>query len=122
MVLCIGTSASTVIERSPILRSTILSIRWKYSRCMAAALRALGSDQFVDACAQVLEDEVLLGGRLAVVDFLGPFLQRQLDPECLVDGECNVQEVQAVDAQIVDRMALGRDRVARDVAGFRNDR
>src|SRR3954471_16058417 len=111
MVLSFGTCASTVMVRSPTLRSMMRSIRWKYSRCMAAALRALGSDQFVDARAQILEDEVLLGGRLAVVDFLGPLFQRQLDAECFVDGERNVEKVQAVDAEVVDRMAFGRDRV-----------
>src|ERR1700737_2324730 len=35
MVLCSGTCASTVMVRSPTLRSTMRSISWKYSRCMA---------------------------------------------------------------------------------------
>jgi hypothetical protein len=55
----------------------------------------------------------LFGGRLAVVDFLGPLLQRQLDSERLVDGKGDVEEIEAVDSQIIDRVALRRDRVAR---------
>src|SRR5690606_16605367 len=41
----------------------------------------LGGDEIVDALAQVLEHEILLGRRLALVDFLGPLLERQLDAE-----------------------------------------
>ena len=91
---------------------------------MAARLRAraLGRNQFVDAGAQVLQHEILLGGRLAVVDLLGPLFQRQLDAELLVDRERDVQEIEAVDAEIIDGMAIRRDRVARDVAGFSDDR
>src|ERR1700753_2663090 len=125
MVLVTGTWASTVMVRSSTLRSTMRSISWKYSRCMARArLRAcaLGGDQFVDAGAQVFQHEILLGGGLAVVDFLGPLFQRQLDPERLVDRERDVEEVEAVDSQIVDGMALRRDRVARDVTGFSDNR
>src|SRR5262245_22494885 len=124
MVLSLGTWASTTIVFSSTLRSTIRSIMWKYSSCMVARLgaRALGGNQFVDARAQVFQHEILLGGRLAVVDLLGPLLQRQLDSELLVDRERDVQEIEAVDAEIVDGVAIRRDRVARDVAGFSDDR
>ena len=54
----------------------------------------------------------------AVVDLLGPFFERHLDAERLVDGKGDVEEVQAVDPQIVDGMALRLDRVARNVAGL----
>jgi hypothetical protein len=84
--------------------------------------RALGCNQLVDARAQILQDEILLGGRLAVVDLLGPLLQRQLDAELLVDREGDVQEIEAVDAEVIDGVAIRRDRVARDVAGFSDDR
>src|ERR1041385_8637036 len=83
--------------------------------------RALGRNQFVDARAQILQHEILLGRRLTVVDLLGPLLERQLDAERLVDGEGDVQEIQAVDAEVVDRMAFGRDFLAVDVTGFGND-
>jgi hypothetical protein len=46
---------------------------------------ALGRDQFVDAGAEIFQHEILFGGRLTVVDLLGPLFQRQLDPERLVD-------------------------------------
>ena len=82
----------------------------------------LGGDQFVDARAQVFQHKILLRGRLAVVDLLGPLFQRQLDPERLVDGKGYVKKIEAVDAQIVDGVAIRRDRVARDVAGFGDDR
>ena len=59
---------------------------------------ALGCAQFVDLGAEVLQHEIFFGGNLAFVDFLRPLLERQLDPEGLVDGEGDVEEVQAVDA------------------------
>ncbi len=67
---------------------------------------------------EVLEHEILVGGGLAVVDFLRPLLERHLDPERLVDGKCDVEEIQAVDAKIVDGVALGRNGVARNIAGL----
>jgi len=82
------------------------------------ALCPLGSDEFVDAGAQVLEHEVLVGGCLAVVDFLGPLFEWELDPERLVDRESDVKKVQAVDTQVVDGVAFGFDGVARDIASF----
>src|SRR4051812_7547450 len=117
MVFSRGTCASTVMVLSPILRSAMRSISVKYSSCIGGG-RALGGNQFVDALAQVFQNEILLGRGLAVVDLLGPFFQRHLDPECLVDGEGDVEKVEAVDSQIVDRVALGGDGVTRNVTGF----
>ena len=82
------------------------------------ALCPLGSDEFVDARAQVFEHEILVGSCLAVVDFLGPLLERELDPEGLVDRESDIQKVQAVDTEIVDGVAFRFDGVARNIAGF----
>src|ERR1700679_1920659 len=123
-MLSFETSASSTIFCSSIRSSTMRSIRWKYSSCMVARLGAcaLGRDQFVDPGAQVFQDEVLFGGRLAVVDFLGPLFQGQLNSERLVDCKGDVEEIQAVDPQIVDRVALRRDRIARYVAGFSDNR
>src|SRR5690348_4163295 len=123
MVLSFGTWASTRIVRPSRSRSTIRSMSWKYSIRMreAGRSRSLGRDQAVDACAQVLEHEVLLGRRLAVVDFLRPLLERKLDAERLVDRERDVEKVEAVDAEIVDRVALRLDFLARDVAGLGDD-
>src|SRR3954468_3699677 len=124
MVLSLGTGASTTIVFSSTLRSTMRSIMWKYSSCMTARLgaRALGGNQLVDARAQILQHEILFSGRLAVVDLLGPLFQRQLDAELLVDRKGDIEEIEAVDAEIIDGMAIRRDRVARDVAGFSDDR
>src|SRR4051812_46465841 len=96
--------ASVRIVCSPTFNSTIRSMSRKYSRRIQPRLRgrrALGGDQFVDPRAEVLEHKVLLGCRLAVIDLLGPLLERQLDPERLVDGESDVEEVETVDAKIV---------------------
>src|SRR5262249_36603205 len=82
---------------------------------------ALGGNQVIDPRAQILEDEILLGRRLAVVDFLGPLLERKLDAECLVDREGDVQKVKAIDAEVVDGVTFGLDRVALDVARLRDD-
>ena len=60
----------------------------------------LGGDEFVDLGAQVLQHEIFLGRNLAVIDFLRPLFERDLDTEGLVDGKNDVQKIQAVDAQI----------------------
>jgi len=77
--------------------------------------------QFVDAISEILQHEILLGRSLAVVDLLGPFFERHLNPERLVDGKSDVEEIKAVDTEIVDGVALRLDRVARDVAGLRDN-
>src|SRR5262249_12216744 len=41
-----------------------------------------------------------------------------LDPERLVDGERDVEKIEAVDAEIIDRVAFRLDGFARNVAGF----
>ena len=81
----------------------------------------LGGDQRVDLGAQVLHDEVIVGRSFAIIDFLRPLFQRHLDAEFLVDGKDDVEEIQAVDAEIVDRVALGGDGVDIDLAGVGND-
>src|SRR3954462_4203944 len=123
MVDVVGTLASVRMVPLSRSRSTIRSIRRKYSRRMQPRLRrrGLGGDQLVDARAEILQHEILLGRRLAVVDFLGPLLERQLDAESLVDGECDIEKVEAVDAQIVDGVAFRLDLVALDIAGLGND-
>ena len=65
---------------------------------------ALGRDQFVDAGAKILEDEILFLGRLTVVDLLGPLLERQLDAESLVDGKA-ISRKSRLSIQIVDGIA-----------------
>src|SRR5215470_8148125 len=122
MVLSIGTVASVRIVRSSRETARIRSISWKCSRRISPRSRAPGGDHVVDTSAQILEHEILLGGRLAVVDLLSPALDRQLDTERLVDGKGDVEEVEAVDAEVVDGVALQLDAVARDVvAGFGDD-
>src|SRR5690606_36486544 len=81
----------------------------------------LGCNQLVDFCAEVLENEILLGRNLAFVHFLGPLLKRNLDAESLVDSEDDVEEVEAVDAQIVDGVAIRRDGVTVDFTAFGDD-
>src|SRR5262245_40697915 len=99
------------------------SISWKYSRRMR--LRGSSSScrhQPVDALAQIPEDEILLGGGLAFVDLLRPLLDRQLDAERLVDPEGDVEEIEAVDAEVIHGVTLGLDVCTWDVAGLGNDR
>ena len=79
-------------------------------RCSIAAeverSGGLGRDELVDLGAEVLHDEVLVRRNLAVIDFLGPLLERHLDAEFLVDRKDDVEEIEAVDAEIVDRVAF----------------
>src|SRR3546814_4354808 len=63
--------------------------------------------------SQILQDEIVFGRRLALVDFLHPLLDRHLDAEFLVDGEGDVEKIQAVDTEIVDGVGLRPDRLDR---------
>ena len=87
----------------------------------AGASGTLGSDEFVDAGAQVVQLKILFSRRLPVVDLLRPLLERHLDAERLVDRKRDVEEIQAVDAEIVDGMAFGLDRLTGNVAGLGDD-
>jgi hypothetical protein len=68
--------ACAVMVRLTRSSSTIRSMSWKYSSRMAGGLRALRRDETVDAGAEIVEDEILLGRGLAVIDLLGPLFQR----------------------------------------------
>src|SRR5437763_5757409 len=132
---CRGTSACArmvpAAESTASTRSTI----WKYSRRMTpdgqveeagGTRRTRGSGrlcrpQILDARAEIAQDEIVVDRALALVDVLHPFFDRHLDAEALVDGERYIQEIQAVDAQIVDRVGVRLDRRSVDIASLRND-
>src|SRR5579863_8956421 len=118
--LASGTTQSARTVRAAGSSATIRSTIWKYSRRMRRS-GCLGGDQLVDVGAQVAKHEVLVGRDLSLVHFLRPLLERHLDAECLVDGEGHIEEIQAIDAEIVDGVALRRDLVTRYVACFGND-
>src|SRR5580698_2945836 len=117
-MLCCGTRQIDRTLRPSISSATMRSIMWKVSRCMRSASGALRRDQLVDLVGKIAQHEVLVGGGLAVVDLLGPLLERQLDAEGLVDGESDIQEVEAVDFEVVDGVAFRLDVLARNIAGF----
>src|SRR3984893_297467 len=119
--LSVGTLHSALIFRSSSFSSTKRSIIWKYSRRISPSSGVLGGDESVNACAKILEHEIFLGRGLALVHFLRPLLEGQLDAERLVDRKRDVEKVEAVDAEIVDGMTVRRDGIARNVAGFRDD-
>jgi len=89
--------------------------------CSISGVLGFGGDQFVDFRAKIFHDEIFFGGRIAVIDLLGPAFQRDFDAEFLVDSKNNVEEVEAVDAQIVNGMALRRDIFYRDFTGIRDN-
>src|SRR5438552_1113760 len=94
----------------------------KYSsRISWPVSRALGGDELIDMAAEVAQHEVLIGCRLAVVDLLGPLLERQLDAKRLVDGKGDIEKVQTVDLQIVYGVALGLNGLARNIACLGNN-
>src|ERR1700684_129610 len=97
------------------------SIIWKYSKRIRGASGALGGNQLVDLLAEITQDEILIRRCFAIVDFLGPLLERKLDAERLVDGKGDVEEVEAVDFEIVDGVTFRFDIFARDITGFRNN-
>src|ERR1700693_3262902 len=88
---------------------------------MCGASGALGSDQLVDSLAQVLQHEILIRRRFAVVDFLRPLFERKLYAEGFVDGKGDVEKVETVDLEIVEGVTLGLDIFTRNIASFRND-
>src|SRR5262245_35792453 len=88
---------------------------------VTSASGSLCGDEFVDAGAQVLEHEILVGRCFAVVYFLSPLLKWKLDPERLVDGEGDVQKIKAIDTKIIDRVTFRFNGVARNIAGFGDD-
>src|SRR5580698_5019306 len=94
------------------------SIIWKYSKRIRGASGALGGNQLVDLLAEITQDEILIRRCFAIVDFLGPLLERKLDAERLVDGKGDVEEV---DFEIVDGVTFRFDIVARDITSFRNN-
>src|SRR5262249_6320200 len=81
----------------------------------------LGGNETVDAGAQVLQYEILLGRGFAVVDLLGPLLERQFDPEGLVDGERDVEKIQPGEPPNLGGLALPLYGNARGVARLRDD-
>src|SRR5271168_4054457 len=70
IVLVCGTCACAVMVR-PTRSSSMIR---KYSSRMAGGLSPLRRDQAVDAGAEIVENEILLGRGLAVIDLLGPLL------------------------------------------------
>src|SRR3954468_5376481 len=81
----------------------------------------LRGDQLIDVGAEIAQHEVFVRRDLSLVYLLGPLLQRHLDTERLVDGERDIEKVQAVDSEIVDGVTLRRDLFTRNVACFGND-
>ena len=76
---------------------------------MGGASGSLCSDEFVDAGAQVLEYEILIGCCLSIVDFLSPLLKGKLDAKGFINGKGNIEKVQAVDTEIINSMTFRRD-------------
>src|SRR5579884_3933576 len=97
-------------DRRDRVRRSGRSIGNTRSACHSAyALRPFGSDKLVDAGRKILQHKILVGRGFAVVDLLRPLLKRQLDAKSLVDGESDVEEVQAVDPEIVNGVAFRFD-------------
>lgn len=80
-----------------------------------------GCDQLVDLGAEILQNEVFFRRRFAFIHFLRPLFKRNLDAEFFVDRKYDVEEVEAVDAKIIDSVAIRRDGVTVDFAGFGDD-
>src|SRR5579863_4416483 len=121
MVDVFGTVQIDRAERPAMSSATTRSIIWKYSKRMRGASGAFRRDQLIDFPAQIIEHEVLVGRRLTVIDLLRPLLKRKLDAVRLVDGKGNIEEIEAVDFKVVDRVAFRLDIITRNVASFRND-
>ena len=116
-----GTCASTVIVFVEVEVDVAIDqleiVQLHGGRLRACArTRVLRRDQLVDAVGEVLRTKYCSVVALPSLTSC-PFLERHLDPKGLVDGKGDVEEVEAVDSEIVDGMALRLDRVTRNV-GF----
>src|SRR6266404_7398405 len=131
-----GTSARARIVPATGSPASTRSTIWKYSRRMTPANQVLGQlrgeslgppsgrlcrPQFIDPGAEIAQDEVVVDRALALVDVLHPLLDGHLDGETLVDGEGDVQKIEAVDAEIVDGVGCRLDRRPVDIASLGND-
>src|SRR5690606_29952329 len=83
-------------------------------------VRLLGGDgggaQILDLGAEVADDEVVVPLLLALVDLGDPVLDGKLDAESLIYLKRDIEEGEAVDAQILLYMALRRDALQGNVA------
>jgi hypothetical protein len=52
--------------------------------------------------AEFLQDKVLICGDPTHVHRLEPLINGHRDAECVVDGKCNIQKLQAIDAEVVE--------------------
>jgi hypothetical protein len=51
--------------------------------------------------AEFLQDKVLISGNPTHVHRLEPLIDGPRNAKCVVDGKCNVQKLQAIDAEVV---------------------
>src|SRR5581483_4359119 len=109
MVELFGTRPCARTDRPARSSATMRSIIWKCSKRMRGASGALGGNQFVDLLAEIIQHEILIRRCFAVVDFLRPLFERKLDAEGFINGEGNVEEVEAIDFEIVDGVTFRFD-------------
>lgn len=81
----------------------------------------LGSDEFVDFRAEILQNEISFSIGFAFVYFLCPLFKWNLDAEFFINRENDIKEIKAINAQIVNCVAFRRDGSAVNFAGFSNN-
>ena len=85
-------------------RNAVAGIRRAHSR-----LGGLFGPQFLDPGDKILHNKKLVCIGITLIHFFHPLLDRHFNAESLVDIEGHVQEIEAVNTEIIDGMGIWSD-------------
>jgi hypothetical protein len=71
--------------------------------------------QVVYVGAEFIHNEIPLGPSRLQMRRMEPLAKWQRDTECIIDRKPNVEQVEAINPEIIQEMAAGRDSAARNV-------
>src|SRR5215469_2419264 len=77
--------------------------------------------QVVYVAAEFTHNEIAICGSRLHVHGMQPLVEWDPDPERIIDTEADIHQVETVDAQVVEQMAIRLNRLARNVTGHGND-
>ena len=75
----------------------------------------ISQDQVVYVSTELTHDKIPLRGNRLQMRGMQPLAERQRDPECIIDCKPKVEQVEAVNPEIIQEVAVGRDSAAWNV-------
>jgi len=75
----------------------------------------ISPDQVVDVSTEFTHNKMALRGNCVQMRRMQPFAKRQRDSECIINRKPKVEQVEAVNPEIIQEMAVGRDSAAWNV-------